>query len=142
MSRLCRLKTKTHGEDGQWAYDEIVKLSQRVAELEKELSKCQESEFHPDWSLLQASQEALREHMELCKQLTAERDELKGELLSAAMESTPTAQIERQRKTILELQSVLHDARSVLIAWAANHESQVTQETINKINEVLNDTDR
>lgn len=26
MSRLCRLKTKTHGKDGQWAYDEIVKL--------------------------------------------------------------------------------------------------------------------
>lgn len=26
MSRLCRLRTRTHGKDGQWAYDEIVKL--------------------------------------------------------------------------------------------------------------------
>ena len=36
MSRLCRLRTKTHGEDGQWAYEEIQQLRQRVAELEKE----------------------------------------------------------------------------------------------------------
>lgn len=26
MSRLCRLKTKSHGDDGLWAYNEIVKL--------------------------------------------------------------------------------------------------------------------
>ena len=31
MSRLCRLKTKTHGEDGQWAYEEITKLREQVA---------------------------------------------------------------------------------------------------------------
>ena len=37
MSRLCRLKSyKSIGEDGQWAYDEITTLRQRVAELEKE----------------------------------------------------------------------------------------------------------
>lgn len=30
MSRLCRLKTKTHGEDGQWAYDEIIRLRREV----------------------------------------------------------------------------------------------------------------
>ena len=39
MSRLCRLKTKTHGEDGQWAYSEIVSLRERVAELEAEREK-------------------------------------------------------------------------------------------------------
>ena len=69
--------------------------------------------------------------------LRARVAELEGELLSAAMESTPTAQVERQRKTILELQDALHEARSVLIAWAENHESQVTWDTINKINSVL-----
>lgn len=26
MSRLCRLHTKTHGQDGQWAYEEIKSL--------------------------------------------------------------------------------------------------------------------
>ncbi len=39
MSRLCRLKSyKSIGEDGQWAYDEITTLRQRVAELEKQLA--------------------------------------------------------------------------------------------------------
>ena len=63
----------------------------------------------------------------LCDQidkLTTERDELKGELLSAAMESTPTAQIERQRKTILELQNVLREAKEhlyKLIAFTPRH---------------------
>jgi hypothetical protein len=33
MSRLCRLKSyKNIGEDGQWAYNEIVKLRDEVAE--------------------------------------------------------------------------------------------------------------
>ena len=31
MSRLCRLKTKTHSEDRQWAYEEITKLREQVA---------------------------------------------------------------------------------------------------------------
>ena len=31
MSRLCRLRNKTHGEDGQWAYEEITKLREQVA---------------------------------------------------------------------------------------------------------------
>ena len=31
MSRLCRLKTASHGDDGQWAYEEITKLREQVA---------------------------------------------------------------------------------------------------------------
>ena len=61
MSRLCRLKTKTHGEDGQWAYKEITTLRQRVAELERERVDCGKL------------------GLDLCeqfKQLTAERDAL------------------------------------------------------------------
>lgn len=30
MSRLCRLKTNTHGEDGKWAYSEIIRLRKDV----------------------------------------------------------------------------------------------------------------
>lgn len=33
MSRLCRLKNKSHGEDGKWAYDEIVSLRKQRDEL-------------------------------------------------------------------------------------------------------------
>lgn len=32
MSRLCRLRTYKHGQDGQWAYEEIIKLREQVAE--------------------------------------------------------------------------------------------------------------
>lgn len=43
--------------------------------LEAELSQHQRSEFHPDWSLLQATQESLREKMAEIQQL---RQELAG----------------------------------------------------------------
>lgn len=33
MSRLCRLKTESHGDDGKWAYDEIVSLRKQRDEL-------------------------------------------------------------------------------------------------------------
>ena len=33
MSRLCRLKTTSHGDDGQWAYNEIVSLRKQRDEL-------------------------------------------------------------------------------------------------------------
>ena len=33
MSRLCRLKTASHGDDGQWAYNEIVSLRKQRDEL-------------------------------------------------------------------------------------------------------------
>jgi len=43
---------------------------QRIAELEEQLSKFQTSEFNPDWSMLQASQESLLEHMLIIKEIT------------------------------------------------------------------------
>ena len=33
MSRLCRLKTASHGDDGKWAYDEIVTLRKQRDDL-------------------------------------------------------------------------------------------------------------
>ena len=35
MSRLCRLKTASHGDDGKWAYDEIVTLRKQRDELNR-----------------------------------------------------------------------------------------------------------
>ena len=36
MSRLCRLKTASHGDDGKWAYEEIVELRAELAALKAE----------------------------------------------------------------------------------------------------------
>lgn len=40
MSRLCRLKNKSHGDDGQWAYGEIVSLRKQRDELLAALENC------------------------------------------------------------------------------------------------------
>jgi ABC-type phosphate transport system auxiliary subunit len=45
----------------------ICDLAGRNEQLEEELAKHQESEFHPDWSQLQAAREALREHQSQIK---------------------------------------------------------------------------
>ena len=36
MSRLCRLRNASHGDDGQWAYSEIVGLREQVEKLTEE----------------------------------------------------------------------------------------------------------
>ena len=36
MSKLCRLRNASHGDDGQWAYSEIVGLREQVSKLTKE----------------------------------------------------------------------------------------------------------
>lgn len=46
--------------------------------LEAELSQHQRSEFHPDWSLLQATQESLREKMAEIQRLKDELANMKG----------------------------------------------------------------
>jgi hypothetical protein len=33
MSKLCRLKTNSHGEEGKWAYNEIINLRNQVSTL-------------------------------------------------------------------------------------------------------------
>ncbi len=44
MSRLCRLKTKSHGEDGIWAYNEIVRLRAEVEQLRKGLMEAEKKQ--------------------------------------------------------------------------------------------------
>ena len=43
MSRLCRLKTASHGDDGKWAYNEIVSLRKQRDELLAGLEKMNRS---------------------------------------------------------------------------------------------------
>lgn len=38
---------------------------QRIEELKRQLAKFQTSEFHPDWSLLEATQNSLREKLHI-----------------------------------------------------------------------------
>ena len=40
MSHLCRLKTASHGDDGKWAYNEIVSLRKQRDELLAALDRC------------------------------------------------------------------------------------------------------
>jgi hypothetical protein len=48
-----------------------------IASLKEELSKFQESSFNPDWSMLEATRESLREHMGLLKGKTSKIEALK-----------------------------------------------------------------
>ena len=54
----------------------VPEMAAQIAELEGELAKHQESSFHPDWSLLDATRESLREAQariaEMEKQLAAD----------------------------------------------------------------------
>lgn len=46
--------------------------AEEISYLKAQLSKFQMSEFNPDWSMLQASQESLREHMQIIIDLKAQ----------------------------------------------------------------------
>lgn len=39
MSRLCRLRKASHGEEGRWAYKEITQLRAEVAKLRKDAER-------------------------------------------------------------------------------------------------------
>ena len=43
MSRLCRLKTASHGDDGKWAYEEIVSQRQRIEALTAQVGVLREA---------------------------------------------------------------------------------------------------
>ena len=65
---------------------ECERLSRRVEALEAELSKHQESEFHPDWSMLEATRASLRDHQGIIRELQADVDRLQR-----AADETPTS---------------------------------------------------
>ncbi len=48
-------------KDKQILTTALIQQSERITELEAELAKHQESQFHPDWSALEATRESLRE---------------------------------------------------------------------------------
>ena len=71
MSRLCRLRNKTNGEDGQWAYEEITKLREQLAAKDAVIEKLrsafqtyidehEECTDADDWMAMMCSVEAHR----------------------------------------------------------------------------------
>jgi hypothetical protein len=48
---------------------QLEEKERECEELRAKLAEFQQSEFHPDWSLLQATQESLREYMRLTREL-------------------------------------------------------------------------
>ena len=65
MSRLCRLRNASHGNDGQWAYSEIVGLREQVEKLTK-FAQNAEQLYYKD----------MAERTTQIEALTKERDEL------------------------------------------------------------------
>lgn len=81
-------------EKGSWVHVTYVE------ELKAELAKHQESQFHPDWSLLEATREAMREYRNtneaLKKSLLSAQKEI--DILKARVENTTAACSEHKRE--------------------------------------------
>jgi len=94
MSRLSRLKTASHGDDGKWVYDEIVSLRKQRDELLSAIAK--ESAERDAVNTIAKRQSAI---------LTRTGDELadcRVEIAALKAErDTRIAQLERQRDELL-----------------------------------------
>jgi exonuclease VII large subunit len=68
----------------------LMREHERAEGLKVELSKHQESEFHPDWSMLQAGRDSLKEHQTLLRTRAEEIKSLEGDLsrTMAALDQT------------------------------------------------------
>lgn len=66
----------------RWKVDKLEEINERLErhfeQMKAELAKYQQSEFHPDWSLLQACRDCLEESREEVSRLRAENKALKG----------------------------------------------------------------
>jgi hypothetical protein len=70
-----------------------------IATLKESLSKFQTSEFNPDWSLLQASQESLLVHMTTIRELQSKNTDL---LIALAAERADHALTENQLQSKID----------------------------------------
>lgn len=62
MSRLCRLKCKSHGEDGKWAYNEIIRLRKELDES-RAASQAREAKLREALVLSNKALEAIASEM-------------------------------------------------------------------------------
>ena len=62
MSRLCRLKCKSYGEDGKWAYNEIIRLRKELDES-RAASQAREAKLREALVLSNKALEAIASEM-------------------------------------------------------------------------------
>lgn len=72
ISRLCRLRNKSHGEDGQWAYKEITKLREQIAAQAAVIEKFKRA--IGDWDRAETSSELQSAEAGLLKALAIPTD--------------------------------------------------------------------
>ena len=76
-------------------------------ELRRKLSKFQESEFHPDWSMLEAARASLREHMHLLKESQAANEKLQANVARLEIYESIALNKERQQKENAALKAAI-----------------------------------
>lgn len=78
MSRLSRLKSRSHGEDGKWAHDEIVRLRKQRDELLVKVAAWEQKAAN--WMASQEAAQRLDGYRDLAQRLNIaeqQRDELR-----------------------------------------------------------------
>ena len=128
MSRLCRLKTATHGEDGKWAYDEITSLRAQLAEVTRE-----RDEHLRSWNFVVSELEeqarlngmGAEREAKLLAQIAAAQAHIGR--LTYALSMPCDRWNKRQHEIVKEALSTpltldaLHDDRAATLLGAANH---------------------
>lgn len=105
----------------------VAELVARVAKLEAELATHQESTFHPDWSLLEATRGSLREHQEMIRSKDARIAELEQHITyqayKGAVERIESSKlvIAQQGKEIEQLVAALKESARIVTQAVDSH---------------------
>jgi hypothetical protein len=108
-------------------FSDYCKLYKEREQLQAQLSKFQTSEFNPDWSMLQASQESLREHMAMVKELQAQVAMLVN-TLDYYSNSTRLGEVGSSRGRHIEEVDDGERARMAITAFPSNYIEKIVLE--------------
>ncbi|MCW8988354.1 MAG: hypothetical protein OQK75_11875 [Gammaproteobacteria bacterium] len=90
LANSKELKKGSFVEFDNWLYKNAAKLLDTIEELQKENETVKKqrdglANFNPDWDMLEATQDSLREHMAICKDQANQVTKLQG-VVDAAKE--------------------------------------------------------
>ena len=124
MSRLCRLRNASHGDDGQWAYSEIVGLREQVEFWQKEAAGRRDD--MANYTRI-VSETIDRLNVEVSK-LTKERDDLRSRRCEVCgyleHEREHTRCLREQLAALAEQNEKLKEATNLIYSWANNWDSE------------------